>query len=203
RSGRTPNLARWLGSGGMTLDRWEPLLPTQTSASQAGVVPGNNDGIHGFRWWDKKTQRLMVSNPPKDAREIMRRVSNGDGLLAKGGASIGNLLSGDAPRSFLTAATLDDPAKEIRRSHVLDWFFVSPYSYVRWTLLSIGEIIKELVQARAATRSSGSSRGPPRTRRGRIGSSCSPTTGRAPGPCSRSAIASPLKPSSRSLLAST
>src|SRR5438132_4865546 len=153
RAGRTPNLARWLGSGGMTLDRWEPLLPTQTSASQAGVHHGNNDGIPGFRWWDKKTSRLMVSNHPKDAREIMRRVSNGDGLLAKGGASIGNLLSGDAPRSFLTAATLDDPAKEIRRSHVLDWFFVSPYSYVRWTLLSIGEIIKELVQARAAARS--------------------------------------------------
>ena len=150
RAGRAPNLARWLGSGGMTLDRWEPLLPTQTSASQAGVLHGNNDGIPGFRWWDKKTQRLMVSNHPKDAREIERRVSNGNGLLAKGGASIGNLLSGDAPRSFLTAATLDDPAKEIRRSHVLDWFFISPYSYIRWTLLSIGEVIKELVQARAA-----------------------------------------------------
>jgi hypothetical protein len=137
----------------VTLDRWEPLLPTQTSASQAGVLHGNNDGIPGFRWWEKKTQRLMVSNHPKDAREIMRRVSNGDGLLANGGASIGNLLSGDAPRSFLTAATLDDPAKEIRRSHVLDWFFISPYSYIRWTLLSIGEVIKEPIQARAASRS--------------------------------------------------
>ena len=157
-AGRVPNLARWLRSGGMTLDRWAPLLPTQTSASQAGVLHGNNDGIPGFRWWDKKTQRLMVSNHPKDAREIERRVSNGDGLLAKSGASIGNLLSGDAPRSFLTAATLDDPAKEIRRSHVLDWFFISPYSYVRWTLLSIGEVIKELVQARAAARTE--SRGP-------------------------------------------
>ena len=153
RAGRTPNLARWLRSGAMTLDRWEPLLPTQTSASQAGILHGNNDGIPAFRWWDKKTQRLMVSNHPKDAREIMRRISNGKGLLANGGASIGNLLSGDAPHSFLTAATLDEPAKEIRRSHVLDWFFISPYSYVRWTLLSIGEIVKELVQARAASRS--------------------------------------------------
>jgi hypothetical protein len=153
RAGRTPHLAKWLSSGGMSLDRWEPLLPTQTSASQAGILHGNNDGIPGFRWWDKTTQRLIVSNHPQDAREIMRRVSNGQGLLAKGGASIGNLLSGDAPRSFLTAATLDDPAREIRRSHVLDWFFISPYSYVRWTLLSIGEVIKELVQARAAARS--------------------------------------------------
>jgi uncharacterized membrane protein YvlD (DUF360 family) len=152
-AGRTPTLARWLRSGSVTLDRWEPLLPTQTSASQAGILHGNNDGIPAFRWWDKKTQRLVVSNHPKDAREITRRVSNGDGLLAKSGASIGNLLTGDAPRSFLTAASLDDPAKEIRRSHVLDWFFISPYSYVRWTLLSIGEIVKELLQARVATRS--------------------------------------------------
>jgi len=153
RAGRAPNLARWVRSGDMTLDRWEPLLPTQTSASQAGILHGNNDGIPAFRWWDKKTQRLMVSNHPKDAREIMRRVSNGDGLLAKGGTSIGNLLSGDAPRSFLTAANIDDPAGEIRRSHVVDWFFISPYSYIRWTLLSIGEIVKELVQARAAAKS--------------------------------------------------
>jgi len=152
RAGRTPHLARWLSSGAMSLDPWQPLLPTQTSASQAGILHGNNDGIPGFRWWDKKTRRLMVSNHPKDAREIMRRVSNGDGLLAKGGASIGNLVSGDATRSFLTAATLDDPAREIGRSHVLDWFFISPYSYIRWTLLSIGEIVKELVQARAAAR---------------------------------------------------
>jgi hypothetical protein len=82
----------------------------------------------------------------------MRRVSNGRGLLAQGGASIGNLFSGDAPRSFLTVATIDDPARELGRSHVIDWFFISPYSYVRWTLLSIGEVIKELVQARAAAR---------------------------------------------------
>jgi uncharacterized membrane protein YvlD (DUF360 family) len=149
RAGGAPNLARWLRSGAVTLDRWEPLLPTQTSASQAGILHGNNDGIPGFRWWDKRTQRLMVSNHPQDAREIMRRVSNGDGLLAEGGASIGNLLSGDASRSFLTAATIDDPVYEVRRSHVLDWFFVSPYSYVRWILLSIGEVIKELIQARA------------------------------------------------------
>lgn len=155
RAGRTPTLASWLRSGAMHLDPWEPLLPTQTSASQAGILHGNNDGIPGFRWWDKRDRRLMVSNHPKDAREIMRRVSNGDGLLARGGASIGNLLAGDAPRSFLTAATIDDPAREIRRSHVLDWFFVSPYSYIRWTLLSLGEIVKELVQARAAAAASG------------------------------------------------
>jgi len=148
RAGRAPNLARWVRAKDMTVDTWQPLLPSQTSASQAGVLHGNNDGNPAFRWWEKRGQRLLVSNHPADAREIMRRVSNGDGLLANGGASIGNLLSGDATRSYLTAATIDDPARELRRSHVLDWFFISPYSFVRWTVLSIGEVIKELVQAR-------------------------------------------------------
>ncbi len=147
-AGGAPTIGRWLRSGAMTLTGWEPLLPTQTSASQAGILHGNNDGIPGFRWWDKASRRLLVSNHPRDAREMMRRVSNGRGLLAEGGASIGNLFSGDATRSYLTAATIDDPARELRRSHVLDWFFISPYSFVRWLVLSVGEIVKELVQAR-------------------------------------------------------
>ena len=160
RAGRTPTIARWLRSGAMTLDRWEPLLPAQTSASQAGILHGNNDGIPAFRWWDKESRRLLVSNHPQDAREIEHRISRGNGLLANGGASIGNLLSGDATRSFLTASTIDDPAHELRRSHVLDWFFISPYSYVRWILLSIGEVIKELVQAFAERRAGVEPRGP-------------------------------------------
>ena len=147
-AGRVPVLSRWIRSREMTLDSWETLLPSQTSASQAGILHGNNDGIPAFRWWDKRTARLFVSNHPADAKEIMRRVSRGDGLLANGGASIGNLLSGDATRSYLTAATIEDPARELRRSHVLDWFFISPYSYVRWIVLSIGEVFKEIVQAR-------------------------------------------------------
>ena len=97
-AGRMPTLARWIRSGAMTLDLWEPLLPTQTSASQAGILHGNNDGIPAFRWWEKDGQRLLVSNRPPDAREIMRRVSDGHGLLADGGVSVGNLLSGDAAR---------------------------------------------------------------------------------------------------------
>jgi len=147
-AGRLPILSHWIRSREMTLDSWQTLLPSQTSASQAGILHGNNDGIPAFRWWDKRTGRFLVSNHPADAKEILRRVSKGDGLLANGGASIGNLLSGDATRSYLTAATIDDPARELRRSHVLDWFFISPYSYVRWIVLSIGEVFKEIVQAR-------------------------------------------------------
>src|SRR5207253_1892482 len=56
-AGGAPTIGRWLRSGAMTLTAWEPLLPTQTSASQAGILHGNNDGIPGFRWWDKASRR--------------------------------------------------------------------------------------------------------------------------------------------------
>jgi uncharacterized membrane protein YvlD (DUF360 family) len=145
-AGGAPTLARWLG-GGMRMDPWEAVLPSQTSASQAGILHGA-DGIPGFRWWDKVAGRLLISNHPEDAREIERRISDGRGVLANGGASIGNLLSGDATRSYLTAATIAGAGREVRRSHVLDWFFVSPYAYVRWIVLAVGEVLKEIVQAR-------------------------------------------------------
>ncbi|OLC51835.1 MAG: hypothetical protein AUH85_18285 [Chloroflexi bacterium 13_1_40CM_4_68_4] len=149
-SGLVPTLARW-SSTGHVLDAWQPLLPTQTSASQAGILHGSNDGIPGFRWFEKDSGRLFVSNHPSDAHDIELRVSDGRGLLVDG-ASIGNLLSGDAPRSYLTAATVETARGELRRSHVLDWFFVSPYAYVRWLVLSVGEIVKEVVQARRERR---------------------------------------------------
>ena len=75
----------------MKLDKWTALLPSQTSASQAGILHGNNSFIPAFRWWEKDSQRMLVSNHPDDAAEIVRRASNGEGLLSNDGASVGNL----------------------------------------------------------------------------------------------------------------
>ena len=110
RAGRVPFLARWIRSGEMKLDRWTALLPSQTSASQAGILHGNNSFIPAFRWWEKDGQRMLVSNHPADAAEIVRRASNGEGLLSNDGASVGNLVTGDAVRAYLTMASIDQPA---------------------------------------------------------------------------------------------
>ena len=80
----------------MKLDKWTALLPSQTSASQAGILHGNNSFIPAFRWWEKDSQRMLVSNHPDDAAEIVTRASNGEGLLSNDGASVGNLVTGDA-----------------------------------------------------------------------------------------------------------
>jgi hypothetical protein len=150
RAGRVPFFARWVRSRAMTLDRWTALLPSQTSASQAGILHGNNSFIPAFRWWEKDRQVMMVSNHPDDAAEIVRRASDGEGLLSNDGASIGNLVSGDAARSYITMATIKDPAHGLGHSRAWYSFFVSPDNYLRAFVLSVGEVIKEYVQARQA-----------------------------------------------------
>jgi len=145
-AGRVPVLGRLVRDGDATLHPWTAMLPPTTPASQAGILHGRNDGIAGFRWYEKAGARLMVANHPEDAAEIVRRVSNGAGFLADDGASIGNLVTGDAPRSYLTMATITtgDSAEGDRR---LRGFFVTTVNYIRLLVLMAGEIAKELYQA--------------------------------------------------------
>jgi uncharacterized membrane protein YvlD (DUF360 family) len=146
RAGRVPVLGRLVRDGEATLHPWTALLPPTTPASQAGILHGRNDGIAGFRWYEKASARLLVANHPDDAAEIVRRISDGAGLLADDGASIGNLVTGDAPRSYLTMATITRgaPADDERR---LRGLFVTTVNYVRLAVLMVGEVAKELYQA--------------------------------------------------------
>ena len=102
------------------LDPWFALLPPVTPVSQAGILHGNNDDMPGFRWYEKGSKALLVANTPDGASEILRRRSDGRGLLADGGASIGNLVTGDAPHTYLTMATiaedLPDPGQPDRQA---------------------------------------------------------------------------------------
>ncbi len=152
RAGRVPFIAKWIRSGAMRLDRWTALLPSQTSASQAGILHGNNSFIPAFRWWEKEQQRMLVSNHPEDAAEIVRRASDGEGLLSNDGASVGNLVSGDAVRSYITMATIKDKDQGLGQSRAWYSFFLSPDMYLRTFVLTIGEVIKEYYQARRAHR---------------------------------------------------
>ena len=152
RAGRVPFISRWIRTGQMRLDRWTALLPSQTSASQAGILHGNNGFIPAFRWWEKDRGRMMVSNRPDDAAEIVRRASNGEGLLSNDGASVGNLVSGDAVRSYITMATIKDRSQGLGVSQTFSAFFASPYNYLHVVVLAVAEVVKEYVQAGRAHR---------------------------------------------------
>src|SRR6476619_5140884 len=107
RDGNAPNMARWIAEEGYTLTGWETDLSSQTGASQAGILLGSNEDIPAFRWVEKETGTLMTCSAPPDCAEIERRHSSGIGLLTDGGASRGNLLSGEADHMILTVSRID------------------------------------------------------------------------------------------------
>ncbi len=153
RAGSVNTMARWMRDGSHQLSKWEAILPSMTSASQAGILHGNNDGIPAFRWYERDSQRLMVSSNPANAAEIVRRVSNGEGLLSNDGVSICNLVTGDATRSYLTTAALAEGSRGLGQSKAFMGFFFSPTGYLRSFTLFLGEFIKERYQARRTRRS--------------------------------------------------
>ncbi|MBV9579204.1 MAG: phage holin family protein [Chloroflexi bacterium] len=154
RAGSVNTMADWVRDRTHKLSRWEALLPSMTSGSQAGILHGNNDGIPAFRWYERDRRHLMVSSNPVDAAEMVRRVSNGEGLLSNNGVSICNLLTGDAVRTYLTTAAIRQPDQGVGQTRGFTSFFFSPSGYLRSLTMFIGEFIKERVQA-ARTRRSG------------------------------------------------
>src|SRR5437764_8810415 len=144
--GRAPTLARWLGDGSHRIVPWECDLSSQTGASQAGLLLGSNFDMPAFRWYEKERGELVVSNHPRDAAEIERRRSDGAGLLAAGGASRGNLVSGDAPRCTATMSAVRDR----HRSQSGDFFayFADPYGFARTILLCLWDVVLERRAAR-------------------------------------------------------
>jgi hypothetical protein len=152
RAGSVNTLAGWVRDGSHKLSRWEAILPSMTSASQAGILHGNNDGIPAFRWYERDRQHLMASSNPADATLIVSRLSNGEGLLSNNGASICNLMTGDATRSYLTTAAIKAEGGGIGDSNAFMSFFFSPTAYLRSFTLFLGELIKEMIQARRTVR---------------------------------------------------
>ena len=149
RDGNVPNMARWLEDGSHRLAEWETDLSSQTGASQAGILLGSNDDIPAFRWVEKETATLMVCSAPADCAEIERRHKVGRGLLADGGASRGNLLSGEADYVILTASRTE---AEKRANPGYRAFFANGFNVIRVLVLFGWELILEWTAAARAKR---------------------------------------------------
>jgi uncharacterized membrane protein YvlD (DUF360 family) len=144
RQGIVPNLARWLGTGSHRLVGWETDMSSQTSASQGGILLGNNHNLPAFRWYDRAAKEIRSSSDPKFLAGLEKTLSSGNGLLVEDGASRGNLFSGDAPYVMTTASTILDHS----RFHSLDFeaYFLNPYRSSRTLLLALWDIILEVWQ---------------------------------------------------------
>ncbi len=154
RDGTMPTLARWLADGTHALSGWHTDWSAQTGASQAGILHGRNDGVVGFRWYEKSRRRVMTCSSPGDAAEIERRISDGDGLLHDDGAGRGNLFTGDAAHISLTVSAV--PLLTRRRGGRVRSdrigagyyaYFANPVNGVRTLVGAVVDVLRELVDA--------------------------------------------------------
>ena len=144
RDGTTPTLARWIADGTHRLLEWETDLSSQTGASQAGILLGDNHDIPAFRWVDKASGRIVSCSNPRDCAEIEHRLVRGSGLLTAGGTSRGNLLSGEADAAILTVSRLED---ERAPNPGYRAFFANGSNVTRTLVLGLWEVLLELVAA--------------------------------------------------------
>jgi uncharacterized membrane protein YvlD (DUF360 family) len=144
RDGSAPAMARWISDLGYQLAEWETDLSSQTGASQAGILLGSNEDIPAFRWVEKETGTLMVCSSAADCAEIERRHSTGVGLLANGGASRGNLLSGEAEDAILTVSRID---AEKRSNPGYRAFLANGFNVTRLLVLYLWEVVLEWTAA--------------------------------------------------------
>ena len=142
--GDMPTLSKWIEEGSHSLTKWETDLSSQTSASQAGILHGNNNNIPAFRWVEKENDnRVISSNGMENSELIEKRISNGKGLLSNNGASRSNLFSGDAKDHILTFSRLTT-SSSIRST---SWYYLysRPYVITRIVLLFLFDMLMELI----------------------------------------------------------
>jgi uncharacterized membrane protein YvlD (DUF360 family) len=147
-TGSLPTLDRWLRSGSHRLAEWHAQLPATTPASQAGLLHGASAEVPAFRWYEKESGRLVVTNHPQDSALVEARLTDGRGLLADGGVSVSNVFSGDAPTSLLTMSTVRARGGPRRPARYLTAYLLDPFGLTHSLFLTLGEMVKELHQAR-------------------------------------------------------
>lgn len=144
-TGHMPNLKRWLDSGTHKITGWETDFTSQTGAMQPGILLGNNNEVPAFRWWDRTNKRIIMSGDPRDGPRLEKQLSTGRGLLSDGGASRGNMYSGDATESLLTMSTALD--RSHKRGPGFYFYMLSPYVLARLVSRFIIVCITEWWQA--------------------------------------------------------
>lgn len=149
RDGNAPTMARWVEEGSHHLAEWETDLSSQTGASQAGILLGNNDDIPAFRWAEKATGRVVACSSPGDCAEMEQRLMTGDGLLIDDGASRGNLFSGEADAVILTVSRMSE---EKRANPGYRAFLANGFNVTRMLVLFGWEVVLEWSSAIAQRR---------------------------------------------------
>ncbi|MCE7081642.1 phage holin family protein [Streptomyces sp. ST2-7A] len=144
-----PTVARLCADSHRVLP-WHTDWQSQTGAAQLGILHGSNHDVPAFRWYEKETGTLMVSNRPSSAVEMQRRArerTGSPGLLADGGASRGNLFTGGAEQSALVLSVAGRQSFGRRSRAGYFAYFSDPAHAVRTAGSFVVEVGREVVQA--------------------------------------------------------
>ena len=141
--GIMPTVKSMIDSKTHTLKKWETDLSSQTGASQAGILHGNNEDITAFRWIEKENDnQVMQCSGVTKVKILEERISDGNGLLVENGASRSNLFSGDTDNVIFTFSKITD----LKKLYNGVWFsiFSNPSDFARIVVLVIGDMIHEI-----------------------------------------------------------
>ncbi len=141
--GDMPTVKEMIDSKDYNLRMWETDLSSQTGASQAGILHGNNEGIVAFRWIEKSNgNQMMQCSGITKVPELEERISDGNGLLVDNGASRSNLFSGDTDNVIFTFSKIMDFKKLYNKA----WYsvFSNPSNFARIISLFLADIVREI-----------------------------------------------------------
>ncbi|MFI1161884.1 phage holin family protein [Streptomyces sioyaensis] len=142
-------VARWRCEG-HRLTPWRTDWSSQTGASQLALLHGSNEDVPAFRWYEKDTRTVVVSNRPSSAAALQRRAieRTGDGgLLARDGASRGNLFSGGADQVALVMSVAARRGRHNRSRAGYFAYFSDPANATRTAVSFVAEVVREIVQS--------------------------------------------------------
>ncbi|MGW7692830.1 phage holin family protein [Streptomyces asiaticus] len=147
-----PTVAGWLQST-HKVTPWRTDWSSQTGASQLGILHGSNEDVPAFRWYEKKTGEVMVSNRPTSAAVLQRRAAaraRHDGLLTVDGASRGNLFTGGADQLALVLSVAARRGKHNRSRSGYFAYFADPANATRTAVSFLAEVVREICQSTRA-----------------------------------------------------
>ena len=141
--GYMPTVKSMLDNKTHVLKKWETDLSSQTGASQAGILHGNNEDITAFRWVEKENDnQIMQCSGVTKVKILEDRISDGNGLLVENGASRSNLFSGDTDDVIFTFSKITD----LKKLYNGAWYsiFSNPNNFARIVVLLIEDMIHEI-----------------------------------------------------------
>ncbi|MFB6607262.1 phage holin family protein [Streptomyces noursei] len=144
-----PTVARWIDTS-HRLTPWHTDWSSQTGASQLALLHGSNEDLPAFRWYEKESGGLIVSNRPSSAAELQRRAvarTGDEGLLAHDGASRGNLFSGGADQVALVMSVAARRGRRNRSRAGYFAYFSDPANATRTAVSFVADVLREIGQA--------------------------------------------------------